>query len=374
MTAVAAPPSCYLDEVQVIERVLAHIDAGTTDEGPRTGRVPIEHYLDPDRYAAEVAMLRRLPIPFCPSRALPQPGSYHARDAAGVPIVAVRDNDGQVHAYRNSCRHRGTPVVEGSGCARALVCPFHGWVYALNGSLSHVPHIEGFPGLDPSARGLVPVACQERGGLIWVNQAADDFEAVSTVPGLTASQVLVEHITMTVAGNWKVLTEGFLEGYHIRATHPTTFLPFGYDNLTVLEQNGPHNRLTFPFRRIETLREQPRDTWNIDGLVTQLDHVFPNAVMARLSSHTALVVIEPLDVGRTALEVYKMATPATDGSVPENARRDMEFVENGLREDRAMAEGVQRGLSCRNDDVLFARYESALTHLHEELDAALRAG
>jgi phenylpropionate dioxygenase-like ring-hydroxylating dioxygenase large terminal subunit len=369
---VEAPPSVYLDDNQVIERVLAHIDAGTTDEGPRTGRIPIEAYLDPGRFAAEVALLRRLPIPFCPSQALPQPGSYHAREAAGVPILVVRDNDGQIRAYRNSCRHRGTPLVDGSGCARALTCPFHGWVYALDGRLSHVPHADGFGGLDESTRGLVPVPCRERDGVVWVNQEVDDFDAVANVRGLMPSQVLVEHVEITVECNWKIFTEGFLEGYHIRATHPTTFLPFGYDNVTVLEQNGPHNRITFPFRRIETLRDTPREQWRIDGLVTQLDHVFPNAVFPRLTSHTAMIAIEPLDIATTRMDLYKMATPAADGSVPENARRDMAFVETGLKEDRAMARGVQRGLQCRTGDVIFARYEYALTHLHDELDAALR--
>jgi phenylpropionate dioxygenase-like ring-hydroxylating dioxygenase large terminal subunit len=360
-----------LSDVQVIERVLAHIDAKTTDEGPRTGRVSTEEYLDPDRFAREVALLRRLPIPFCPSQALPQPGSYHAREAAGVPIVVVRDNDGQVRAYRNSCRHRGTPLVDGSGCARALTCPFHGWVYALDGRLTHVPHAAGFGDLDQAGRGLIPVPCREQDGVIWVNQEADDFAALAGVRGLMASQVVVEHVRMTVECNWKILTEGFLEGYHIRATHPSTFLPFGYDNITVLEQHGPHNRVTFPFRRIEALRDKSRTEWTIDAMVTQLDHIFPNAVFPRLTSHTAMIAIEPLDVGHSAMDLYKMATPEPDGSVPANARRDMAFVETGLQEDRAMARGVQRGLQCRTGDVLFATYEYALTNLHDELHAAL---
>jgi phenylpropionate dioxygenase-like ring-hydroxylating dioxygenase large terminal subunit len=372
VTAVEAPPTSYLSDIEVIERVLAHIDAGTTDQGPRTGRVSGEEYLDPDRFTREVALLRRLPLAFCPSLALPAPGTYHAREAAGVPIVVVRDNDGAVRAYRNSCRHRGTPVVAGSGCARALVCPFHGWVYALDGSLSHIPHADGFPGIDPAQRGLLPVACREHAGLVWINQERDDFDAIETLPGLMPGQILIEQKRTTIACNWKILTEGFLEGYHIRATHPTTFLPYGYDNLTLLEQNGPHNRITFPFRRIESLREKPREQWKGDGVITTLDHQFPNSVISRLTSHTAFIAIEPLDPEHSAMDLYKMATPAPDGSVPANAHRDMEFVENGLREDRAMAEGVQRGLLCRTGDVIFARYESALTHFHDELHAALR--
>ena len=59
-------------------------------------------------------------------------------------------------------------LVEGAGCSRALVCPYHGWTYRLDGSLSHVPHADGFPDLDMSVRGLVEVASREVDGLIVI--------------------------------------------------------------------------------------------------------------------------------------------------------------------------------------------------------------
>lgn len=372
MTTLGTRTSCWLSEQDLIDRLLAHIDAGTTDLGERTGRVPLEHYRDEARFADELAMLRRIPIPFCASASLPRSGSYVARAAAGVPIVVLRDKHGVARAFRNSCGHRATTVVEGEGCAHALVCPFHGWVYALDGSVSHVPHAEGFPGVDLSTRGLVPVACRESNGLVWVDQdGPGTFDPADGLPDLTAGQIVVGTELIEVPTNWKILVEGFLEGYHIRATHPTTFLPYGYDNLTAIEHHGPHSRVTFPFRRIEDLRAQPPESWHTDGVVTSLNHVFPNVVLPRLTAHTAFIVVEPVSVSSSLLHITQLATPATDGSIPTSVARDIEFVRVGLAEDRAMAQIVQRGSAARSGDVVFARYESALTHFHEGLAEAL---
>ncbi|MGQ0623059.1 MAG: aromatic ring-hydroxylating oxygenase subunit alpha [Sporichthyaceae bacterium] len=372
MTRVPVPTAGYLDNVELLARALAHIGAGTTDLGARTGQVPVAHYLDPRHLMGELALLRRLPIPFCPSALLPEPGSFHARDAAGVPILVVRSRTGEVAAFRNACRHRGTALVEGSGCAHAFVCPFHGWVYASDGSLSHVPAAYGFSGVDLTVRSLVAVAVAERHGLIWVDQdGPGDFAALDDAPGLTDDQVLVEEERIEVAANWKVLTEGFMEGYHLRATHRGTFLPYGYDNITVTEHCGRNSRITFPFQRIEALRAMPRAQWRIQGTVTVLDHLFPNAVLARLTEHTAMVVVEPLSSTRSLLVVYKVATGPLDAEADLIVKRDIAFIESGLREDRVMAVGVQRGLAARAGDVVFGRFESALTHLHEGLAAEL---
>src|SRR5215204_7830593 len=99
MTAAA-----FLDEAALSERLLQHIDQGTTDLAEHTWREPTRSYRDPLRLAAEVDLLQRLPVPFCPSAALPTAGSYVARTVAGVPLLAVRDRDGRVRVFRNACR------------------------------------------------------------------------------------------------------------------------------------------------------------------------------------------------------------------------------------------------------------------------------
>ena len=159
--------SSVADDVDIVRRILAHIDAGTTDEGD-VWREPVQNYLDPTRFADELEMLRSYPSVYLPSAALPKAGDHVERIAFGVPLFAVRGRDGRARVFRNACRHRGMALVEGPGCSAALVCRYHGWTYRLDGSLSHVPHADAFPDLDTSTRGLVEVDSREVDGLIVI--------------------------------------------------------------------------------------------------------------------------------------------------------------------------------------------------------------
>jgi phenylpropionate dioxygenase-like ring-hydroxylating dioxygenase large terminal subunit len=374
MVAVTVSPAAgqLLDDSTLIRRIFDHLDNGTTDLAPETWSEPVANYLSPARLAAEVEVLRRQPAPFCPSAALPSAGSYLARTAAGVPIVAVRGRDGRVRAFRNACRHRGTALVAGGGCSKALVCPYHGWVYGLDGSLRQVPDGYGFPGLDKVDRGLVAVRAEERGGLVFVTQ--DDRDGDSSAgwlpPDLIADdQQLTSSGDTEIEANWKVFAEGFLEGYHIKATHRETFLPLGYDNVNVVETFGRHSRVTFPFRRIEGLRDRPPDSWHIDGMATVVHHVFPNTMVVRFSHHTLVAVLEPLAVDRTRLVTFQLGGRSSPGDASADVRRDADFVALGAVEDLAMAEAVQAGLATGANDVLtFGRFEAALAHFHRQLD------
>ena len=160
----------FMDDPGVADRVLRHIADGTTDRGDAVWREPVANYRSGERLDRELCVLRSFPTPFCPSAALPEVGSWVARKAAGTPLLAVRGRDGRVRVFRNACRHRGTEIANGSGCAKAFVCPYHGWTYRLDGRLGHVTHEDGFPHLDKEKYGLVPVAAEERSGLVFVTQ------------------------------------------------------------------------------------------------------------------------------------------------------------------------------------------------------------
>ncbi len=161
------PKSLVADDVEIVRRILAHIDAGTTDEG-ESWREPVENYVSAARFAEELRMLRAMPSVFVPSAAIPNPGDHVERTAFGVPLFAVRGRDKRARVFRNTCRHRGFTLVEGPGCSHALMCRYHGWTYRLDGSLAHVPRAEAFPGLDPAARGLVEVESHEVDGVIVI--------------------------------------------------------------------------------------------------------------------------------------------------------------------------------------------------------------
>jgi phenylpropionate dioxygenase-like ring-hydroxylating dioxygenase large terminal subunit len=371
--------AALLTDHEITERVLSHIANRSTDAGDELWREPVENYRSQQRFEAEMErVLRRSYAAFCPSAALPEAGSFIARESAGMPIVVVRGQDGRVQAFQNVCRHRGMRVATDSGCANAFVCPYHGWTYELNGRLRHIPHSEGFPGLDKQHHGLAPLHAVERHGLVFVAQASALAQPdLAGLPELIGTeQRLYATSSRETAANWKIVLEGFLEGYHIRATHPESFFPYGFDNLNVIEHIGPHSRVTFPFRRIEKLAAVPPNERRVMGFVTFVYHIFPNALLTVLSNHTNLLVLEPLSVDRTKVVAYSLMNHSGDeAQALEAATRDAHFAEMGASEDRAVVSAIQRGIaSAANESFVFGRFESAIIHFHRTLDAALAQG
>lgn len=372
-------------DADVVRRILAHIDAGTTDEGD-AWREPVENYLDPYRFAEELAILRSYPSVYLPSAALPKPGDHVERVSFGVPLFAVRGRDGKARVFRNSCRHRGMALVEGPGCAQALVCRYHGWTYRLDGALSHVPHADAFPDLDMPARGLVEVDSREVDGLIVIGPLdAPSPHAESAMSALADGSPWRDklvHSTRLVAVrpalramNWKVLVEQFLEGYHIRTTHKDTFYPIQYDDLNVVEPFGPNTRITFPFRNIERLRGRPESTWEVGHRVTYVYHLFPNVMVATFPNQVLVITIDPIDIDHTTVTIYAMVTPEVmqrAAKDPETSQDARNLLNEGGIEDNEMSEGVQLGLHAgANTFVEFGTHESAIGHFHATLDDRL---
>jgi choline monooxygenase len=372
---------------EVARRILAHIDAGTTDEGD-IWREPVENYLKPERFAAELRALLAMPSVFVPSATIPNPGDHVERTAFGVPLFAVRGRDQRARVFRNACRHRGAVLVEGVGCSHALVCRYHGWTYRLDGSLSHVPHAEAFPDLDMSTRGLVEVESHEVDGLIVIGPldscGAGDRQAGEAMAWLTdgsawrdkllPAQQLVYVDSTLRAMNWKVLVEQFLEGYHIRSTHKDTFYPLQYDDLNVVEKFGPNCRIAFPYRNIERLRDRPEDTWSTDTRVTYVYHLFPNVMLATFPDLVLVVVIDPVDIDHSMFTVYSMAKSelARRAALEPPVNPAGTLVARGSLEDNEMSEAVQRGLRANANEFLeFGRHESAIGHFHATIGEQL---
>jgi len=367
-----------MDDKSVAQRILNHIEQGTTDLGQEVWHEPVENYRSAERLAAEIeTAFRRSAIPFCPSASLPEVGSYVARDAGSTPLVAVRLQDGTVRAFRNACRHRGVEIANGSGCAKAFVCRYHGWSYALNGQLLGVPHAYGFPGLEKELYGLTPVNAVERVGMVFITQDEPGFadRSVEELPELIApEQQLMSTREGEIAANWKIMLEGFLEGYHIRPTHRETFYPYGFDNLNVIELFGRNSRVTFPFRRIAKLKDVPPENRRVEGLLTYVYHLFPNVLITILSHHTNIVILEPVAVDRTKVITYRLTNRGSSNiELRETVERDAKFVdETGAAEDRAVICAIQRGLpSGANSVFTYGLFESAIVHFHRSLDALL---
>ena len=364
-------------DAELLDHILNHIDNGTTDLGDEDWFEPVENYTSPLRFDAERRLMRRLPIPFCPVAALPSAGSYVARASAGVPLVVVRGLDGSIRAFRNACRHRGMQLADGSGCTKIFRCNYHGWAYRLDGRLEYVPHEHVFPDLDKNSNGLVPVHEVEiRSGLVFITQDEPiGLGALDSLPDLlTENQVLFDSSESVEDINWKLTAEGTLEGYHIKPTHPESFYPYGYDNLNVIETQGPNSRVCFPFRRIEKLRDAPRENLSLDRMVTLVHRIFPFTSINQLSQHCHVSFAEPESATRTRYFNYKFTLPKPNGSAATEeelarAKKDAAFLsDTGNQEDAKVVSDIQAAMSSgANTHYRFGRFESAIHHLHSNL-------
>ncbi len=158
---------------------------------------------------------------------LPTPGDYKAIDTAGGPVVLLRGDDGQVRAFANFCRHRGSILLEGSGNCRRIVCPYHAWSYFTDGKLYGCPDMEDAEGFDRVENGLIPVRMETWEGFIFItfNQNAPGLaHHLGDLPGRMASHRLGEMrctwtLTIECACNWKLLLENAMETYHTGTVH-----------------------------------------------------------------------------------------------------------------------------------------------------------
>jgi len=367
-----------LNDDQAIDRIFTHIDNGTTDLGDTIWKEPVENYYSLERFNAEIALLRKLPIPYCPSAALPQNGSYIARNASKTPLLVVRGEDGEVRAFINACRHRGMQVANGSGCKKkAFVCPYHAWTYSLEGKLKRIPGEDGFPDLNKDDHGLVEVSAIEKGGIVYVQQDGQiDINSLEKcLDYFTDDQEMFQQGEVTDKANWKLLTETLLEGYHIKSLHRDTFYPYGLDNINLVETFGPNSRVIFPFKRIEKLRDLQPNERKIKGTVTAVYHLFPNASVSLLSKHSNLTIMEPIAPNQVKLVTYLMTNPQTKGSTAnlEDARRDALFVnESGQDEDREAARAIQETVTApANTHLTFGYFEKAIVNFHSHLSKHL---
>ena len=159
-----------------------------------------------------------------------KPGDFFTRELAGVPIAVLRDKDGTIRAFANTCRHRGAQLLEGEGNCRAIKCPYHGWVYGLDGALNGAPGMEAARDFERGRNGLRPIRLDCRGGFIFVNfddeAAGLDIWLGGWGPlfdcyGLE-DMVTVRRREGEIAANWKLATEVFIEEYHAPTVHQNT--------------------------------------------------------------------------------------------------------------------------------------------------------
>ncbi len=157
------------------------------------------------------------------------PGDYVTVQITGVPLIVMRGSDGVVRAFVNSCRHRGSQLLDGDGTCARIKCPVHHWTYTIDGDLRSAPGTRTLPDFDRGTEGLTTVACQMAGGFVFVRFAANGPELDEYLGSFTSTVFepyrvdrdrCVHHRTYTVESNWKTYVEIDMETLHTDFVHP----------------------------------------------------------------------------------------------------------------------------------------------------------
>jgi phenylpropionate dioxygenase-like ring-hydroxylating dioxygenase large terminal subunit len=304
-------------------------------------------------------------------------GGFFAATAGQIPVVVTRARDGELHAFLNVCRHRGHVVASGSGTRETLQCPYHAWTYGLDGRLRAAPRSDAEPGFDADELGLVEIAVDTWGPLVFVNPDRGSepvAAALGDVPARVAEILDMDVLEFRFRSefeldvNWKISCENFLECYHCAVAHPgfsavVDVSPDAY----LLDSEGLVSSQVGPLRPGSvssfTDGEVPR---------SQFHFLWPNFNLSIFPGHPNLSCgpIIPLGPERTGRFLDYFFAPGVDQAwVDELVAFDTQV---GV-EDRALVEGVQRGVrsGVLADGRLLSQSEQLVAHFQRLCAEAL---
>jgi choline monooxygenase len=369
-----------------MQRSLEQIIAAYQKDSPleRASTIPAAWYTD-----ARVAELERLTV-FKRSwqvagrrDAVRAPGDYIACDlAGGEPIVVSRADDRVLRAFFNVCRHHAAAVVtDAAGSARQFRCPYHGWTYALDGTLKGTPDFTGVCDFDRASNGLAPIDCAtseqwvfvrpERGGL-----SLEQYLGTELSFGLERLSLdrlhWMEQRRYTLDCNWKVFVDNYLDGgYHVPHLHKGLDSVLDYSEYTI--EIG--ERFCLQWSPMVKEGADERTGAVREGERAHYYWIYPNFMINCYGGamDTNLVIPRGVDKTEVVFDFY-----FADVSEPARARNlaSIAVSEQIQEEDVSICVSVQRGLRSGGYDAgrLSVRREAGEHLFHRLLHADLEAG
>lgn len=300
---------------------------------------------------------------------LAESGDHVVAEIAGVPLVAVRGDDGALRCFHNVCRHRAGPLAlcDGRG-ARALHCKYHGWTYRLDGSLRSAPEMQDAERFEVDGIRLPEASIEEWRGLVFVSldPEAPLWDMLARIGERLAGRELAgfdfdRRVSYEVCCNWKTYVDNFLEGYHLPHVHPSLNRMLDYRSYRT-EISEWHSLQWSP---LESAKGPYGDG---DALYY---FVWPNTMLNILPDRLQTNRVVPLAMDRCRVDFDFYYAPDTPRKYREE---DQAFSDEVQREDVAICEAVQRGLASGSYTAgrLNPKRESGVHHFHELLRRAFR--
>jgi Rieske 2Fe-2S family protein len=294
------------------------------------------------------------------------PGDQRAVPVGAGSVLLSRDDGGVLHAFANTCRHRGHELLACGASAQrpSIVCPYHSWSYDLDGGLKTASGFKGTAGFDESKWGLVELPVTDWHGLIFVDGSGTAEPMAAALSELDPLVAPYEPERLVVAGrhsydaasNWKILTENYHECYHCPMIHPELCKVSPPKSGENYQPSGPWVGGWMDLR-------DSMDTMSLDGAslgvpLRGLDatglrtviyvNIFPNVLLSLHPDYVMTHRLTPLAVNRTLIECsWAFAPEALERSDfdPEYA---VKFWDITNQQDWAACESVQRGLTSEH--------------------------
>ena len=325
--------------------------------------LPPACYTGVDVLSAETTgLLRRSWLGVARTDEWKEPGDYRVLEPAGTSIIVVLDEEGRLRAFANTCRHRGTRLLEGSGNAARIRCPFHGWTYGLDGSLRGATRMGATQGFRRADMGLAEFRAAERGGFVFVALSGEapgidewlgDFDALHA-PWRLEDLVTTRRRELEVDCNWKLFLEVFNESYHLEYVHARTFGGIYLEPEPPDEVGGCVHSSFSPTAGTGGLKadEQDHALPAMPGLSarersgTRYTWIFPAITFAAGSEALWAYGARPLAPGRCRVTQWVCFPPRTVASPDFEAKAERYYarMDEALAEDVAMLERQQLGM------------------------------
>jgi Rieske 2Fe-2S family protein len=303
-----------------------------------------------------------------------EPGAFRLLDILGESVIVLRNRERQLRAFYNTCRHRGSrlcrepavgaavPHLAGGIRGGRITCPYHQWSYDLDGRLLGAPHMAGVAGFDKTQFSLYPVGVGSWGGFVFLNltpaAAVPLPQQLGAIPARIARYPLAElrighSIRYEVGANWKVLCENYNECYHCAGVHPElcevvpAFRERGGAGLDWLS-GIPHRAGAYTFTSSGTTRRRPFPTLSEEERVRHKGElVYPNLFLSLACDHVAAFILQPGGPDRTRIDCHFLFEPYEIEQPGFDPLDTVEFWDLVNRQDWAICEAVQQGISAR---------------------------
>lgn len=370
----------------VYERLVAHIQNGTTDQADSVLTVPVANFTSEAHLQRELAVFRNQPLVVAMASEVPEPSSFVSRDILGAPLLVVRRKDGTAAVYRNMCRHRGGKVeLEEKGRKPFFVCSYHGWSYDGNGALRGVPFEQHLGEIDRGCSSLIEIRSEERHGMIWADFSGQTDRSIADFLGPAdekLAQYAVEQTTIYMekridtAINWKLVIDGAIDVLHPQFLHPKGVGKLIETNASLWEQFGRHGRSWSAYKKLSDKVRAGTHSEEDGRYCSGNFVVFPNICMIPTPTHYEFWTVWPdlKDPGKCQVHIRFLIDPAL---LDEKRKGQIEkswsiLQQAATEEDFPMEETIQANATAYPvGDFLYGRSEAPCQHLHRQLARAM---